>query len=385
VNLEPHYKLSSKFRIRNSELRLASDSRLSAWSRANRKYLPVPLDLLKFVSEFKSDGKAVTLEQAIKSFSKKNDLSDSEKRKLMGSVPKLVDCGLIERVDGFVLRELEHESSHADRAFSPVLLIGCPRSGTTLLGWLLNSHPNIACSSESWILESIIKIAKDPFYDTPVKGFFQRSDQLGLSPEEVLASLGRWVDQVLSDFAERKGKRRWVEKTLYSWQELDFVDRVLDYRCKYIFMHRHAFDVAYSISSGMAAIPKEFRTSGLQLENAVRWWVAYNATLLRMKEKHPERCILIGYDELVRRPTGIMKKILRFLGEDYSSSIWDEFKKGAPPDYTSGDTKILHTGGRVVDSRKVNQWKTWDKALIRQMAEIANDMLKKLGYKRIYR
>ena len=40
----------------------------------------------------------------------------------------------------------------------PIFIIGCPRSGTTLLRVILDSHPNICCGPET----HIVKIMKEP-------------------------------------------------------------------------------------------------------------------------------------------------------------------------------------------------------------------------------
>ncbi|MBI3838011.1 MAG: sulfotransferase, partial [Planctomycetia bacterium] len=37
-------------------------------------------------------------------------------------------------------------------SFSPVFLIGCPRSGTTLLRVMLDSHPHLASPPETFFL-----------------------------------------------------------------------------------------------------------------------------------------------------------------------------------------------------------------------------------------
>src|SRR4051812_31229152 len=42
--------------------------------------------------------------------------------------------------------------------FAPVFLIGCPRSGTTLLRMILDSHPNVACPPESFFLLDLEKM-----------------------------------------------------------------------------------------------------------------------------------------------------------------------------------------------------------------------------------
>ena len=42
----------------------------------------------------------------------------------------------------------------------PIFIIGCPRSGTTLLRVILDSHPNICCGPETHIIPSLEEFNK---------------------------------------------------------------------------------------------------------------------------------------------------------------------------------------------------------------------------------
>jgi len=52
--------------------------------------------------------------------------------------------------------------SHKSMQAAPVFLIGCHRSGTTLMRYLLDAHPNLACPPESKFLAALHEVFKYP-------------------------------------------------------------------------------------------------------------------------------------------------------------------------------------------------------------------------------
>ena len=45
----------------------------------------------------------------------------------------------------------------------PIFIVGCPRSGTTLIRVILDSHPNICCGPETHIIDKINEAYHDYF------------------------------------------------------------------------------------------------------------------------------------------------------------------------------------------------------------------------------
>ncbi|HEV8165823.1 MAG TPA: sulfotransferase, partial [Actinomycetota bacterium] len=46
-------------------------------------------------------------------------------------------------------------------AHRPIFIVGCQRSGTTLLRLILDAHPNISCGPETRFLEDLARITGD--------------------------------------------------------------------------------------------------------------------------------------------------------------------------------------------------------------------------------
>jgi hypothetical protein len=108
-------------------------------------------------------------------------------------------------------------------ASNPIFIIGVPRSGTTLLRVLLDSHPNIASGPETpWFCAhhpTIIGALVD--YLCNVRhGYCQNFDG---SRHEVFTAARAFVDTLLSSYARRKGQSRWAEKSPENLRFLPFL------------------------------------------------------------------------------------------------------------------------------------------------------------------
>src|ERR1700677_4498577 len=109
-----------------------------------------------------------------------------------------------------LLRELDLSTDlDADclrRKAAPAFILGSYRSGTTLLRYLLDAHPQIACPPESKFLLGLERLLD---YPEAMTGLMS----LGFSRAEMRFELRRLAECFLGGYAQRMGKRRWVEKT----------------------------------------------------------------------------------------------------------------------------------------------------------------------------
>ncbi|MEM8777650.1 MAG: sulfotransferase, partial [Cyanobacteria bacterium P01_G01_bin.49] len=108
----------------------------------------------------------------------------------------------------------------------PLFIIGVPRSGTTLLRIMLDSHPNLAVGPECpWMTGSYGNITsfKDLYFSLvedkrgPIHNFE------GLSDECIALALGEAFAEILTSYAKARGKKRWLEKTPNNIIEIPFL------------------------------------------------------------------------------------------------------------------------------------------------------------------
>jgi hypothetical protein len=123
--------------------------------------------------------------------------------------------------------ELSEFAALPDR---PVMIGGCPRSGTTLLRTMLHAHPELAIPRETrFVLEAWGRRRKFGDLSNPAnrqrlaRWIFMRkktdADRLGLDPEQAVErlvaappTLGSLLAECFVMFSEKQGKRRWGDK-----------------------------------------------------------------------------------------------------------------------------------------------------------------------------
>jgi hypothetical protein len=255
----------------------------------------------------------------------------------------------------------------------PIFIIGHRRSGTTLLACLLNSANGLVALPEAFIAGHLVRT--DHLFRI---GHFAMK-QLGDSYPRYLSRLGHLVDAVHSQYAARKGKRRWVSKELFVPHRLDLLDAVFDYRAQFIYIVRHGLSVAYSCASKFPmrdGLPLNDRSS-LDVETYLDEWLQNTNSTMDFHERNQDRCLLVRYEEFTADPTAVGARLFDFIDEPWTDALLETGLAEQDP-FGFGDKNILTTGGKV--HRAEEPWRTWPKALLRTLGRKANPTLERMGY-----
>lgn len=192
----------------------------------------------------------------------------------------------------------------SDQRTPPVFIIGCGRSGTTLLRMVLDSHRNISCGTETHFLEDMREI---------VGKHWDRLENYGFGKEYWYERISDFFDDFKSEYARKRGRGRWVEKTPHYTEHLDFIDRLFP-RAQYIHLIRDGRDVVQSYRDRW-----NFRTA---LKAAGYWWPVRVRKARGMgSQVGSERYQEIQYEQLVRNPEPVLRDLLSFLGEQWDPAV----------------------------------------------------------------
>lgn len=138
---------------------------------------------------------------------------------------------------------------------TPFFIVGCPRSGTTLLSVLLDRHTRLCVPPETAFFDEIAPHLLHNNETLPeILRDWRRLGELNLDPEMILSRLshrqscGRVLEVILGLYAEAMGKVRCGEKTP---QHLRHVPEILQEfpDAKVICMMRDGYEVALSLNS----------------------------------------------------------------------------------------------------------------------------------------
>lgn len=234
-------------------------------------------------------------------------------------------------------------------------VVGCSRSGTTLLSVLLDRHSLLAMTPETAFYKEIapqmIAPTRAPLAEILAR--WRRLPELGLSVETVLSDYdeqcgpGALLDIILRHHARLRGKPFCGEKTPVHWRHLPSL--LEDFP-----------------SAGILCIVRDGRDAALSL-NAMPWWrfdlrAAAAVWLEAAKvargylEACPTRFMVLRYEDLVACPERTLMAAMNFIGLTFEQQQLD----------SSGLSGVvlprsMQWKGRAlapIDQSRVGHWKT---------------------------
>lgn len=112
----------------------------------------------------------------------------------------------------------------------PIIIVGAPRSGTSILGRIFARHPDLAYSNEPRL---VWRYGND-----------SKSDML--VSEDANPKTQAYIRNYFDEFVDRRGKQRLLEKTPSNALRLDFIRSIYP-NCKMIHILRNGYDSVLSI------------------------------------------------------------------------------------------------------------------------------------------
>jgi protein-tyrosine sulfotransferase len=215
---------------------------------------------------------------------------------------------------------LAAEAAPALRLDEPVIVLTCARSGSTLLRFVLDAHPSLACPPETGLTELVSRMGVVSMLLDP-RGHRPGPSDLGA------AAIRSWVTTMFGAYLVGVGKARWCDKSLGSAPSAGkFLD--LFPRARFICLYRNCMDVIDSIHE---ACPWGLRAYGLDpfvaghpgnsVAAAADYWVFQTRAIAEFERARPDKCLQVRYEDLVDGPQAEADRIFAFLGEEPVSGI----------------------------------------------------------------
>lgn len=266
-----------------------------------------------------------------------------------------------------------------------IIVLSCPRSGSTLLRRLLGGHSNISAPGETYLLSACARFLREaPVVDGLNVGVLNGLGFLGFSEDEIIARLRKFAFEFHSEHAAKEGKSRWVEKTAIDAFHVREIERLCAEHAQFICVVRHGLDVACSMLDWVVkaqSIPDEIHdyvkhTPRLLEAFALAWRDSTDA-ICDFAERHPDNAQIIRYEDLVADPEAALATILNNLGEEFEANMLEAALQERDPKGFS-DWKTFSKSAVQDDS--VARWKKLSPDTIGMLAPIVNPVLSRTGY-----
>lgn len=187
----------------------------------------------------------------------------------------------------------------------PIFIIGSPRSGTTLLRLILDAHPHISVGPETNFLAC---------FAPTVTRDWERLALYGLSQAEWLGRIAGFFGQFQADYAARRGKLRWADKTPAYTEHLDFISAVFP-DSQMIHIIRDGRDVVNSHRERWG-----YRTA---LRSVRKWGRFVTLAQAFGRKAPPQRYYEVRYEALVTQFEPTVRGLLAYLDEPWDEAVRD--------------------------------------------------------------
>lgn len=287
-----------------------------------------------------------------------------------------------------------HESDH-QREISTHLphlfVVGCPRSGTTLLQRMLDNHPDLTVTNDTHFIPKVI--ARHPGGSNPALTSslvndvreYKRFHRMHLTDEAVNVAAARsstyrdFVSNLYQQRAISKGKRLAGEKTPDYVRCLPLLHGLFSW-AKFIHIIRDGRDVALSVLEWATSDKGPGRLALWKDEPiavCAMWW-RWNVMLGRRDGKSLESGLYheLRYEELVEEPEAVLRTLCLNSGLSFSNDMlrFYEGRVRYRPELSAKDAWLPPTSG-------VRNWRTEMSSRDQQLFQaLAGDALEMAGY-----
>ena len=273
-----------------------------------------------------------------------------------------------------------------DNTVIPIFIIGVPRSGTTLLRVILDSHPEIAAAPETpWILGSYgphvsLKklhevLTKDP--TGPVNNL------AGIDDQTLLQAARSYVSTIGHKYLESRNKEILIFKTPDDIRFIEFLFELYP-SSKFIHVCRDGRDVAVSTMKHKDDLWNDNSRNNYgeigYMSVIKRWWSWEKKIRSLLHEKSSYGYITFKYEDIVNSPEESITKACDFIGVEYTPAMLNyNSEEHEYPEWEAGSNDVK--GKNNINSSSIGLWKENIPVNIRmKIEEIYGDYLKKLGY-----
>ena len=267
-----------------------------------------------------------------------------------------------------------------------LVVLGFPRSGTTLLARLLDAHPEISCPPETHLLTAASRfLAEQTAVEGPPIGVLSGLAFLGIPAEDVLAPLRDLVFGFHRRIAA--GAPVCVEKTASDIFHLETIEMLLQGQARYIALTRNPLDVIASnldLEAEMGAQLTDLAAATARhpdrFEGLARAWVDRATALDGFAARQGDAVFRLRYEDLVRAPGASLSALLDWIGvADSDGARLAEAALGAEPRIGLGDFRVNQT--RAIRPPQQNAWrKRLPRAAQARIVPILAPMLQAQGY-----
>ncbi|MCC6680708.1 MAG: sulfotransferase [Phycisphaeraceae bacterium] len=219
-----------------------------------------------------------------------------------------------------------------------IFVVGCPRSGTTLVQSLLCAHPQLTGFTESHVFDKAYN-RRGKLDEVEL----QRRVEVFLAENNISGDLYEGLNFIalLDAVAQQRGATGWVEKTPDHVFRIPLIDSLTP-DCRFIHVLRQAQGV-------LPSLHKASHTAGWA--NVKPWWecAAHWYAALRQSNRFAgqPRHAIVSYEQLTADPRKVMQGLIAFLGLPWDEAVLTNYAQQADKLISAGEHWKASASGAI--------------------------------------
>ena len=219
-----------------------------------------------------------------------------------------------------------------------IFLVGCPRSGTTLLQSLLAAHPQIASFPESHFFRHLfiqkkgwrLTLGRLGFASLNVRSELKKflhdmeQDKMGQYIPKLALLKYQYVQafiKALDILTEQQGKTFWLEKTPSHLHYIEYIEKAVS-EAKFIHILREGADVVASLYEVTHKHP-EIWGKPRDIDQCIQRWI--RDIQISYRYGHKPNHILVRYENLVENPDSVLRQLCEFIGAEFDVTMLQRY------------------------------------------------------------
>ncbi|SHE40478.1 Sulfotransferase family protein [Fodinibius roseus] len=229
-----------------------------------------------------------------------------------------------------------------------VFLVGCPRSGTTLLQSMIASHPKVISFPETHFFSKTLPInpflrklkLHGPKSRKTVTRFLKNNNYEGLHPFAGISAYKfytyrDWCHKLidtLDQMISREAVKKNIEEPVWGLEKtprhLHYISSIGQSPAPSKFLHilRSGTDVVASLHLATKRYPDQWG-SERSVKKCINWWNSSIRVSLEYRQQS-NHCFVV-YEQLIEDPKIVLKAICAFLRLDYQQAMLRDFHRTA--------------------------------------------------------
>lgn len=265
-------------------------------------------------------------------------------------------------------------------------IVGCPRSGTSLLSSMLDSHSEFAVPPESFFITKLRRFAQDPELRTDLLTEELLEDERlrtwKLSHDAIrqavqgtdVSSYQDAVRNLYGTFAEVCGKRYYADKTPQYATQIRLLSELFP-EAVFIHLIRDGRNVSLALTSAPFG-------PDTHVDAAFRWQHIVGSARSAGRALGPGSYLELRYESLVRSPRAALTRLCAFVGVEFEEGMLD-FRSSAKRWVSRAFSPSAHDSLTKPLKAGIRDWKTqMDAKDVAVFEAMAGRTLSECGYDR---